>query len=68
MKTNQKKQVLHYMVDHKTITALEALSAFGCMRLASRISDLKAEGFPITSKMITDKESGQRYAVYTLGD
>lgn len=30
-----------------TITAMEALREYGCFRLASRISDLKAEGLDI---------------------
>lgn len=64
----QNQKILHYLVDHGSITPLEALSTFGCMRLASRISDLKKEGYPITSTIIKDRDSGQRYAVYTLGE
>ena len=30
---------------------MEALNDLGCMRLASRISDLKKLGYPITSKV-----------------
>ncbi len=34
------------------ITSLDALERYGCMRLASRISELKRKGFPIRSRFI----------------
>ena len=46
------------------ITALQALNMFGCMRLASRISDLRSEGFPIAKEMI--EVNGKRVAQYWL--
>lgn len=36
-----------------SITSLEALKMFGCMRLASRIHDLKERGLNIGKKIIT---------------
>lgn len=36
-----------------TLTALDALEAFGCSRLASRITDLKRKGCPVASRMVT---------------
>lgn len=36
-----------------SITSLEALKRFGCMRLASRIHDLKERGMNIDKKIIT---------------
>ena len=36
-----------------SITSLEALNRFGCMRLASRICDLKERGMNIGKKIIT---------------
>lgn len=53
MKTIQKQRILKYMTENKSITQIEALNECGCMRLASRISDLKKEGYPITKQMIT---------------
>lgn len=38
---SQNNMILAYMMDGKRITSLEALKLFGCMRLASRISDLR---------------------------
>lgn len=37
------------MKDYGSITAAEALSEFGCFRLAARISDLKKMGYEINS-------------------
>ena len=47
----QNQRVLEYMEKHGGITQLEALTEIGVMRLASRISDLKRRGYPITSRM-----------------
>ena len=35
------KRILAYLLNGSRITSLEALRLFGCMRLASRISDLR---------------------------
>lgn len=51
MKATQADRVLAYMNDFGSITQLEALNDLGVMRLASRISDLKKDGYPITSKV-----------------
>lgn len=47
----QNQRVLAYIETHGGITQLEALTEIGVMRLASRISDLKRRGYPITSRM-----------------
>lgn len=38
---SQEKQIFSYTMDGNRITSLEALQLFGCMRLASRISDIR---------------------------
>jgi hypothetical protein len=38
-----------------SITQLEALSDIGCMRLASRISDLRQQGYAIGRRMKVGK-------------
>lgn len=56
MATNTAKQtvrVLDYMLEYGSITQLEAIRELGVMRLASRISDLKKQGVPIKSEMVT---------------
>lgn len=40
------------METHDGITQYEALNELGCMRLASRISDLKKEGYIIASETV----------------
>lgn len=41
---NQSEKILDYIRENGSITPLDALREFGCMRLASRISDLKHAG------------------------
>jgi hypothetical protein len=62
--TNQKYQILNHLQSGKKITPLEALDQFGCMRLASRISELRDEGHPIETKMMSNKD--KRWAEYSL--
>ena len=54
-KTTQAERVLDYIDQFGSITQLEALNDLGCMRLASRISDLKKKGYPIKSEVETVK-------------
>ena len=55
MKRTQCDKVLEYMRRYGSITQLEALRDIGCMRLASRISDLRYQGYAIGRRMKTDK-------------
>lgn len=48
-----------------TITSLEALHLFGCMRLASRIHDLRVRGENIIVERVKTK-SGKYVAQYRL--
>ena len=50
-KATQAERVLDYMREFGSITQLDALKDLGVMRLASRISDLKRQGYPIVSKV-----------------
>lgn len=43
----QCEKILQYIEEYGSITPLDALREFGCMRLASRISDLKRAGYDI---------------------
>ncbi len=51
MKATQCDKVLEYMKTWGSITQLEALRDIGCMRLASRISDLRKDGHAIGRRM-----------------
>ncbi len=55
MKATQCDKVLAYMKQFGSITQLEALFDLGCMRLASRISDLRQQGVHIGRRMKTGK-------------
>lgn len=69
MKATQCERILNYIEENGSITQLDALREFGCMRLASRISDLKRQGVPVIRKMETSKNRyGEpvSYARYSL--
>lgn len=60
-KPNQNQRILAYIDRHGSITQLEAIRDIGCMRLASRISDLKRLGYPIVSETIAvDNRYGEK--------
>jgi hypothetical protein len=63
MKT-QKQQIEAYLNKGKSLTPIDALTKFGCFRLAARIADLRNEGLNIATKIVTKK--GRSYASYTL--
>lgn len=68
MKTSQCEKVVAYIQKHGSITHKEA-ETFGCMRLASRICDLKRRGYIIRTKMVRVKKSDGSYtsiASYTI--
>lgn len=52
-KPTQNKRILDYISKFGSITQLEALRDLGVMRLASRISDLRRQGYSIISKVDT---------------
>ena len=49
-KRTQAERVLDYIMEFGSITQIDALRDIGCMRLASRISDLRTKGVDIISK------------------
>lgn len=55
MKISQCDRIVDYINEFGSITALDAMREFGCMRLASRITDLKRQGYPVRREMITVK-------------
>lgn len=65
----QAEKILAHMEQYGSITPLDALREYGCMRLASRVSDLKRAGFHIVREMETaTNRNGEpvRYARYSL--
>lgn len=68
-KLTQCDRVLRHLEDFGSITSLEAMTEYGIMRLASRIADLKAQGYAIESERVTGKnryEETTNYSVYRL--
>lgn len=51
----QNEMVIRYIEKFGSITQFEALNVLGVMRLASRVSNLKKQGFPIKGRWITVK-------------
>lgn len=51
-KRTQAERVLDYIREFGSITQLEALRDLGVMRLASRVSDLRKQGYDIRGKHI----------------
>lgn len=69
MKDTQCAAILEHLKRHGSITPLEALNWYGCMRLGARIYDLKRAGTPIeTCWEIRRNGAGEykRYARYLL--
>lgn len=54
----QRESIAHYLATGKSLTALEALQKFGCLRLGARIYELKKEGRNI-QKYIARVGNGQ---------
>lgn len=66
---SQKEQILEFLQDGEKITPLEALELFGCNRLASRIDEIRKDGFPIVTEMISvpTRHGKTRVARYSMG-
>ena len=68
-KMTQCERVLRHMNDHGSIDPMVAIQEYGIMRLASRISDLKDQGYPIIAERKTGKnryDEPTSYCTYRL--
>lgn len=63
--TSQKARILADLTKGKAITPIDALNDYGCFRLGARIADLKKDGVPVKTRMITTP-GGKRVAQYYL--
>ena len=71
MKITQCQRILDYMHRFGSISTLEAFNDLGVARLASRIHDLKEQGYQIISKTKTSKNrygENTSYKVYSLAE
>jgi hypothetical protein len=51
MKATQCDRIIDYIKERGSITQLEALREIGCFRLASRMCDIKKQGYQVKSEM-----------------
>lgn len=61
MLKTQEESILRWLDAGMELTPLQALNAFGCFRLASRICNLRKKGYCIE----TERRNG--HAVYRMG-
>lgn len=69
MKQSQCERILRHLRDYGSITQFEAIAEYGCMRLASRINDLKRQGYTISAERGKGKNrygEPTSFAVYRL--
>lgn len=69
MKLTQCERILRHLEDYGSINQLEAAAEYGILRLASRISDLKGQGYAISTEFKKGKNrygEPTHYAVYRL--
>ena len=65
----QCRQVLEHMLKHGFITHMRAEAAYGITRVASRIDDLRKDGYEIDVEMVTTVNrygKPARFAQYSL--
>jgi hypothetical protein len=62
VRESQNEKVKEHLVSGKSITPLEALRLFGCLRLGARIWDLRRKhGLPVVTEIVKG-EQGKHYA------
>ena len=61
----QAGRILEHLRAGNRITALEALDAFGCFRLAARIHELRRDGWGIQERTV-ETQGGKRVAEYSM--
>lgn len=69
MKLKQTELIIRHMRDYGSISSLTAMQEYGIMRLASRISDLREQGYDIVAETKTGRNrygESIHYAVYRL--
>lgn len=57
--SSQREAIAKHLKSGKSITALEALHKFRCLRLGARVWELKQSGMPIVKRMIQVGRRGE---------
>ena len=63
---SQNARILDHLLQGKSLTQLQATKLFNCTRLASRINDLKKEGWDIDCKMVKNYNTNTHYGSYSI--
>jgi len=63
---SQNEQVLDRLQRGKSLTPLQALRYYDCMRLAARVGELREKGHDITTTIV--QRGSKRFASYALED
>lgn len=61
---SQNQQIEKYLSKGYSLNSIQALTKFGCFRLAARIADLRNQGLNIATKNVT--KNGKTFASYKL--
>jgi len=62
----QRESILRDLKEGQNITPIDALTQYGCFRLASVIYNLKKEGYNIKKNMISKLSNNGKFASYYL--
>ena len=66
----QRDRIQRHLQDYGSITQMDAIRDYGIMRLASRVNDLRRDGVPIVTEVVTGKNrygEPTRWARYRMG-
>jgi hypothetical protein len=62
---SQNKQITDYLLSGKSLTSIDALHKFNCLRLSARIANIR-EKYNVQTEIVTLKKSGKRIAKYSI--
>lgn len=65
----QNYNILKHIIEHGSITPVEAFFDYGCFRLPARIFDIRSKGVPIKSESVevrSEKGVTKHYAKYSF--
>lgn len=62
---SQRKQIQSYLEQGNTLTALSALSRFGCLSFGKRISEIVADGYFVLKEWVVTP-TGKRIIEYSM--
>lgn len=69
MALTQCDKIMRHIEEYGSITTMEAVMEYGIMRLASRVTELKAQGIPIVAEIVPGRNRyGEKiyYAKYKI--